>query len=350
MAVAFTSGIYSRLTIKAIITETAGFKTFVFEDDHGIQYEAGQFLTIVQMIRGEEVRRSYSITSSPALGEPLSIGIKRIDNGIFSRTVFDQAQPGDVWWTTGAAGFFCLPKQNFHYHSIFFFAAGSGITPIFSLLKTVLQLHPQVKIVLVYSNHDRESTIFFEALKRLQQSHPQQLFIEFIFSNNPDLTKAHLNRDLMTTILKTYAPTIQHSLFYTCGPEAFMRMVIYQLQEWGFPKEHIKKEDFVLNRAPLIKRTPPDTEPHLVSLKIKGGSFQFKVQYPDTILGAAKKEGIALPYSCETGRCGSCAARCTQGTVWLAANEVRTENDLSGGLTLTCVGYPVGGDVVLSLL
>ena len=127
-----------------------------------------------------------------------------------------------------------------------------------------------------------------------------------------------------------------------------MRMCTYALRQAGIPAAHIRKENFSLERAaPLIE--PPDTEPHLVRLRFRGREYLFGAQYPDTILKAARKAGISLPYSCEAGRCGNCAARCREGRVWLSNNEVLTERDLAKGLTLTCVGFPAGGDVTLEM-
>ncbi|MDQ6610551.1 MAG: iron-sulfur cluster-binding domain-containing protein [Bacteroidota bacterium] len=347
MPLATSSNLYSTLIIEAIKEEATGFKTFVFAEGHKIQYEAGQFLTLAYNIDGEEVRRSYSITSSPVLGEPLTIGVKRIDNGVFSRMLVDRVQIGDAILTTGAGGFFRLPDDINSFNTIFFFAAGSGITPVFSLLKTVLHLNPQMNVYLIYSNHSVATTIFYQELIALRERYKTILTIAFLFSTTADLRNAHLNRDLLEKLLLKHKHNLQKSLFYTCGPEVYMRMVIYILQEAGVPKMNIKKEDFIPVKSAITRLLPPDTGAHLVTLQFKDATYFLAVAFPDTILTAAKKEKIALPYSCETGKCGNCAARCLAGEVWLSSNEVLTEKELAQGLTLTCVGHPVNGDVVL---
>ncbi len=344
-----TPHLFKALTVQHIIEETKDFKTFVFSDGHNISYSPGQFLTLVHMAGNEEIRRSYSITSSPVLNEPLSIGVKRIANGIFSRKLIDTIRPGDTLLTTGAAGFFRLPDNINQFNTIFFFAAGSGITPIFSLVKTVLSVYPQVNVQLIYSNHSPATTIFYKELQQLARQFDTRLHIEFLFSTTPLLRKARLNRDLFIELLAGSNPDPAKTLFYTCGPEAYMRMVIYLLQELGYPKTNIKKEDFIPNRFVLSKAIPPGTGSYFVTLHFNGQAYRFKVNYPDTILTAAKKEKISLPYSCETGKCGNCVALCKQGKVWLSNNEVLTEDDLAKGLTLTCVGHPVNGDVVLQM-
>ncbi len=194
---------YKILTISEIREEAPGVKTYSFDEDaeNKISYLAGQYVTLVRQTAAGEARRSYSITSSPVLQEPLTIGVKRIQNGIFSRQLIDYAQPGDQVYTTGAAGLFTLPLVTTAYQHILFCAAGSGITPIYSLLKTILHAHPHLSVTLLYSNHSPEETIFKKNLDLLVQQFPEQLRIEFLFSNNANLSRARLHKALVHTYL-----------------------------------------------------------------------------------------------------------------------------------------------------
>src|SRR6476620_8201285 len=160
-----------KLTVSHITEEVRGFKIFIFDEDaaNRIHFKAGQYLTFIHDFNGIETRRSYSITSSPAFAEPLAVGVKRIENGVFSRFMIDKLQPGDVLETIGAAGFFLLPQNIQDYQQLFLFAAGSGITPVYSILKTVLHQHTNMQVVLIYSNHSPEHTAFLQELKQLQQ-------------------------------------------------------------------------------------------------------------------------------------------------------------------------------------
>jgi ring-1,2-phenylacetyl-CoA epoxidase subunit PaaE len=285
------------------------------------------------------------------LGEPLTIGVKRIENGLFSRQLVDDAKPGDEWTTTGAGGFFVLPDDLHHYDQVFFLAAGSGITPIYSLLKTVLQKHPQLSVVLVYSNASPEKTVFLQALEELKTKFAERFSLEFLYSNNPKLERARLYRELLLELTdKVSSAEKAKTLFYICGPEAYMRMCVFTLQAIGIPKNNIRRENFVIHNVSPKNILPPDKETHRVHISFPGKSFEFDVHYPDSILKAAKKNGIQLPYSCEVGRCGNCAAICVNGTVWHSYNEVLTDKELEQGLVLTCVGHPVGGDVELKLI
>jgi ferredoxin-NADP reductase len=340
---------FHRLQIEDIKEETNGFKTIVFGNNHSIKYQPGQFLPLVDHQGGKEIRRSYSITSSPVLNEPLSIAVKRIENGYFSRKLVDNAKNGDILLTTGAAGFFRLPEQIENFDSIFFFAAGSGIAPILSLLKTVLSLYPEIQVYLIYSNRSPGTMAFGEELNQLRIKFPEKLYIDFLYSSESDLRRARLNTDLLLDILSAARFDRNRTLFYTCGPEVYMRMIIFLLVEEGFPKDHIKKEDFNPGNKKPTRRMPPDKNNYTVNINLKGNQVEFRVHYPDTILQAAKKIGLNLPYSCETGKCGSCAAICISGKVWMSNNEVLTDIDLAKGLILTCTGHPQHGNAVLKI-
>ena len=158
--------LYKTLHIKNIKEEVKDFKTFSFAEN--INYKAGQYLTFVYHWHNEEVRRSYSITSSPVLNEPLAIGVKRIENGLFSRKLIDSAKPNDELISIGAGGLFVLPDDIENYKQVFFFAAGSGITPVYSLIKTLLHVYANINVVLIYSNASPEKTVFLYELKTLE--------------------------------------------------------------------------------------------------------------------------------------------------------------------------------------
>jgi len=343
-----TNGLYKTLHIKNIKEEVKDFKTFSFAED--INYKAGQYLTFVYYSHTEEVRRSYSITSSPVLNEPVSIGVKRIENGLFSRKLIDNAVANDELITIGAGGLFVLPDDIENYKQVFFFAAGSGITPVFSLIKTILHAHAHINVVLIYSNASPEKTVFLNELKALEQKSKQRFSAHFLFSNILDLSKARLHRNLIIDFLKRYAAdNFSKILFYICGPQSYMRLCTYTLRENDVPLPNIKKEDFVINSVRRRDALPPDKTSHKAFINLNGKEFSFTVDYPNSILQSAKKLNIALPYSCEAGRCASCMAKCIKGKVWHSYNEVLTEKELKQGVILTCVGHPVDGDVELEI-
>jgi ferredoxin-NADP reductase len=341
--------LYKTLRITGIKKETPGCRTFFLAPVTAdpLHYEPGQFLTFVFPKSYGEERRSYSISSAPVLREPLSVTIKKVENGEYSRKLVDYAKPGDELITIGAGGFFVLPGNIHNYKQLFFIAAGSGITPVYSLIKTVLYQYPHVQVTLIYSNRSKASTIFYDELYRLSVEFAGRFSIEFLFSSAHHLERARLSKWLLGILLREYMQALPGEiLFYLCGPFDYMRMATIQLLEEGMPLHNIHKENFT-SFKPEIKIQPPDKDRHAVEIHIENKVYSIETQYPLTILQSAKKAGIALPYSCESGRCGSCAATCISGKVWMSYNEVLVDEEIEKGRVLTCVGYPVGGNVVL---
>lgn len=340
---------YKTLRVTAVHEEAKDFKTFVLESDGDLVYKSGQYLTLA-LHEPDEIRRSYSITSAPVLHEPLTIGVKRIANGVFSRYLFERVEPGSLLHTSGAGGLFILPENINDYRQVFFFAAGSGITPIISLLKTALHAYPHLSVVLVYSNPSPERALFLQPIQQLKEQFGSRFHLELIFSNNPDLYRARLHRDLILSYVKTLVhPHADTTLFYTCGPESYMRLCVFTLQGAGIAAHQIKRENFITHTHSAGRALPPDAATHNALIQVNGTEQKVAVVFPQSILKAAQKAGVQLPYSCEVGRCGNCVARCTSGTVWHSYNEVLTERDLENGLVLTCVAHPVGGNVVLEI-
>lgn len=336
---------YHQLRVIQIIPETSNAKTFVLQPLGGWQpaYQPGQFITLVFDTRHGEKRRSYSVSSSAVLGEPLSITIKKVDNGEFSRLMLSHAKVGDTLYASAITGFFLLPDEPFDTEQFFFLAAGSGITPCYALIKTLLKTSSK-KIVLIYSNKTEDDTIFKNQLHVLEKQYPERFHVHFLFSNKADVYKSRLSNWLLQQLLKKYlqAP-IAKVLFYVCGPFDYMQTITITLLNEGIAQKNIRKENF--NSLPrIIKPVPPDTAPHMVTIHLQKKVYTIKVQYPQTVLAAAKQHDIVLPYSCEAGRCGSCAATCISGKFWMAYNEVLMDDELEKGRILCCQAYPVQGD------
>jgi ferredoxin-NADP reductase len=342
---------YQRLRIAAIIPETSNTKRFVLEQLSGpeYRYKPGQFLTLVFQGASGEERRSYSITSVAALNEPLSITVKRVENGAWSRHLIDHAQVGDELMCAGVSGMFVLPEDTSGYKQVFFLAAGSGISPVFALIKQILHSAPWLNVVLIYSNKSAADTIFYKDLIQLAEKSKGRLKIDFLFSSSNNLLKSRLNNSLLTSMLQQHQHALRPEILcYICGPLEYMDTVSITLLTEGIPRENIRKENFVVYH-PETNREPEDKEPHEVRIRLSDDRVvAFTVQYPVSILQQAKKEGIHLPYSCESGQCGGCTARCTHGRVWIAYNEVLTDRELEQGLILTCQGFPVGGDIEIN--
>ncbi len=282
--------------ILSIHRETENAASFVLQPiPKMISYEAGQFITFIFKNRnGEEERRSYSISSASILNEPLMITVKRVVNGAYSRKLLDMAAVGDELTGLAPTGFFTLPVQISPESSFIFFAAGSGITPVYAMIKTILAKSQNNTVILVYSNQSENETIFYDELKLLEQQYAAQFHIHFLFSNALHYSKARLSALMVEDIIRKYfEDSLEDVWVYICGPFQYMLMITLVTKGMGIREEKIRKENFIIHTtAPLLK--PPDTASHTVFARLNDVEYSWKVQYPDTILAAAKKQGIAL--------------------------------------------------------
>lgn len=328
-----------RFRITHIKQETSEGKSYFIEEVNGksINYKAGQFLTLLVNMHGKEVRRSYSICSAPGVDDALFFMVKRIENGELSRYLFDTLQGGDIITSLPPTGRFTIDAPECELYV--FIAAGSGISPVFSLLRQLLHNFQSPRALLIYQNRNEQESIFRSDLLQLQRKFSGRFTMKEIFSQPADHNILHqrLNNALLEKMLKEQINT-SSVCFYLCGPEAFMRMAQFTLKVMGYKQEVIKKENFVAIAPP-----PPfiaDTTPHDVTIHFQNKTYKLKVAYPQNILDAALKKHIYLPYSCRGGRCSTCTSRCTSGKVKMSINDVLTPQDLENGLILTCVAYP----------
>jgi ring-1,2-phenylacetyl-CoA epoxidase subunit PaaE len=340
------SPLFREVRIVGVRAETSEAKVFTLAPEGWeMTYRAGQFLTFVIPSPSGLIRRSYSLCSAP--GEAPSIAVKRVANGVFSRPLLESAEPGDRLTVAGGpSGFFTLPTEPGPFDQLLFFAAGSGITPVFGLINEALRTS-HARLLLAFSNPHPASTMFREALEELERKHSDRLSIAWYYSHQKDLMKARQTKTTLDLLLSAHLTADpDRAMAFVCGPFDYMRMVAIVLQSRGIPAENIRREVFTPDPI-KSKEKPPDTAKRKATLRIGGRVHVVDVQYPATILAAARSVGVELPYSCESGRCGSCIAACTQGKVWMRYNEVLTDREVANGRVLVCQSFPVGGDVTI---
>ncbi|MEJ7740782.1 MAG: ferredoxin--NADP reductase [Chitinophagaceae bacterium] len=310
-------------------------------DNRPVHYEAGQFFTFLIDHHGKEVRRSYSITSTPGVDENLSVIIKRRVNGEISRYLIDHLKSGDVLTSLPPSGRFTLDIESSEERTLFFIAAGSGISPIYSLIKKALFKEPQSRVVLICQNRDETKIILKEDIESLQHRFSSR-FVNINLLSNPTGKKhfpRRLNNSLLERLISAHAGPSRFREFYICGPYPLMRMSRFVLRLMGFREEQIHKEHFVIDPLPPLPPLITDTSSKVIKLRWNDDRYVFEVSYPMNILQGALNHGIRLPYSCRGGRCSTCIARCVMGKVIMSLNEVLTDKNLQEGLVLTCVGY-----------
>lgn len=327
-----------------------------FEDLTGRfpSYKAGQFLTLSFLFGDREVRRSYSFSSSPLLDEPYEVTVKRVDNGEISRLLHHRTQIGDVIDVMDPQGLFTYETKDETHRTVFLFAAGVGITPLFSILKTALVGEKNSKVVLVYSNSSKEQTLFYEELIEWQERYPDRLKIEFIWSNAKNLLKARLNRGYIIDLLAKHNMPDGDSVYYTCGPLFYMDLCRYTLLGMGIPDEFIKRETFHFPEEEEDEdekeEEPVDMRSYDVIVRFNGENHHFTVPYNKTILDVGLEHKLKLPYSCKSGMCSTCISQVTSGAVQMDYNEVLTDREVENGRCLICTAHPLEDGTSIQIL
>jgi ferredoxin-NADP reductase len=335
-----------QLKVEAIKWVTADTATFYFTETSGkkVKYVAGQFVTLVFTHHDEEIRRSYSLSSSPD-EELLAITVKRIANGEISRFMLTKVKPGDIINAVEPAGRFTIADFQ-DQKDIILFAAGSGVVPMFSQLKYILSRGGESCITLIYSSNDQSAVLFAAELATLQSQHPGRLKIIHLLSSEGK----RLNNITVEQLVKQNIHfDLSKADFYLCGPFVYMRMVRLTLLYMGIENRRIRKENFVLDTVP-VKAGYINYPPQRIKIKFNNELHDLMVGENQTILQAALQNNIPLPYSCRAGICSACTAKCVSGKVAMSVNDVLTDLDLSHGLILTCTGHAVSDDVVIEFL
>lgn len=335
-----------QLKVEAIKWETTDTATFYFTETSGkkVKYVAGQFITLVFTHHDEEIRRSYSLSSSPD-EELLAITVKRIANGEISRFMLTKIKPGDIINAVEPAGRFTI--SNFQdQKDLILFAAGSGVVPMFSQLKYILSRTGESFITLIYSSNDQSAVLFADELDKLQTQHPDRLRIIHLLSSEGK----RLNNITVEQLVKQNLHfDLSKAEFYLCGPFVYMRMVRLTLLYMGLERRQIRKENFVLDTVPVVAGYI-NYPPQRIKIKFNNELHDLMVGENQTILQAALQNNIPLPYSCRAGICSACTAQCISGKVAMSVNDVLTDLDLAHGLILTCTGHAVSDDVVIEFL
>ncbi len=342
-----------RFRVREIVQEAPGVATFFLEPVDGsvINYEAGQFLTFIIQDHGHEVRRSYSLSSAPLVDGFLSVTVKRVENGAASRYWIDFVRVGDEVSALPPAGRFTLAEEEQAPGEVVLIGGGSGVVPLFSLLKEILAGHPSTRVVLLLANSSEKHIVFYKQLTEWQKRFSDRLKIIHVLSQASDewagLHGRLNNMRLEYLVKQNVTGEYSKARFFLCGPSGLMRTAAITLKFLGFEKEQIRKESFVIEK-PLMPRVA--LSPQYITLRIKGEEHRVYVAETETILDASLAAGIAVPYSCRGGKCSSCAAICRAGKVHMSINEVLTDREIEQGWVLTCTTYADDDQVVIDVL
>lgn len=336
--------------IRRVVPETAESASFVLDIPPDLRdafaYEAGQFLTFRVEVAGEAHLRCYSMSSSPVVDDELTVTVKRVPGGAVSNRMIDDLGPGAVVEVTRPAGVFCLGPGD---GDIVAFGAGSGITPIFSLVKTALATTER-RVRLLYANRDRDAVIFDAALDALVAKYPGRLDVV----HHLDVEHGYVDTDALRPFIPSTDGASDSSggaEFYVCGPGPFMDIVETTLLDGGVDTDRIRIERFspATEIPPGTVSPPGATEPNgddagatetVVTIELDGTVDAVAHHPGTTILQTARQMGMAPPYSCESGSCATCMARLVEGTATMYVNNALDDDEVEEGWVLTCQAVP----------
>ncbi|MFE0369294.1 2Fe-2S iron-sulfur cluster-binding protein [Streptomyces tendae] len=314
--------------------ETPSVRTLVLADavdEAGpFDFHPGQFFTLVTDVAGQPVRRAYSASSVPGATR-LELTVKRVPGGRFSTHVHHDLRPGDLLAVRGPSGTFHAPARA--PGRLVLIAAGSGITPMMSMIRTRLSApEPAGRIDLLYSSRDPEDVIFGDELARLEQDHPDRLAVTHVLTGRAGRLDAEGVRRWVTGL-----PLSDRAHHYVCGPEALMDTVQDVLRRLGVPDGRMHRERFTGGSTALTAETPQD-----MRVEEDGNVVGTTVVEPgQTLLDAGLAAGLPMPYSCTVGSCGECTARVREGEVTQPEDTCLTPEQKAKGYVLTCVGCPL---------
>ena len=312
----------------------------------------GQYLTLRSTINGQEVRRSYSLCSSPLSGE-LRVAIKQVENGVFSTWANTHLKAGDTLETMPPMGNFALEIDPADEQTYVGFAAGSGITPVLSILKTVLERAPKAKFILFYGNRKTNSIIFKSELEDLKDVHMGRLEVHHVLSREDqgnDMLFGRIDEARAAQFVAQIPGVKEAAGHFLCGPEAMIKGVQSALEQAGVATKNIHFELFT-SAAPAADKAPSASSSSgdaAVTVILDGEETHFSQGPKDFILDAALDAGADVPYACKGAVCCTCRAKVLEGEVEMAMNYSLTDDEVAEGFILTCQSMPRSPKVTVS--
>ena len=365
---------YHTLTVVALTQETADSVTIHLQrpDGQPIASRPGQFLTLIVPCGpgGKKERRAYSLSSTPHEAPRLSVTVKRVEGGLVSNYLLDTVQVGQEMEVMEPLGNFTLSPSPKAARSLVLIGAGSGVTPLMSILKAVVKTEPNSHVLLVYGNRNEESVIFQQQLADLEAASNGHVQVEHVYSQplRPGGTHQHtgrLNRTMLLRILEQrHQFPAEQAEYFMCGPEGMMAEARAALALLQVPEARIRHESFVAaadttaaaiaaqpNGHGEVSDNPADDvkATRTVTIQYEGSEYKIEVPAGQTILEVALDQDIDLPYSCQAGLCTACRGKCLTGKVHLDEREGLSDSELKQGYVLTCVGHPMTDDVVIEI-
>ena len=344
---------FNTLTIQDITRQTDKCVAITFNvPDHlkdYYQFKAGQYITLKTTLNGAEVRRDYSLCTSPSSGK-LTVAVKEVESGTFSKYANQTLKVGDTLDVAKPQGRFTFTPDTSKTRTIAAFAAGSGITPVLSILKTVLEEEPNSKFVLVYGNKTLNDTIFLNELLEIQNQYSDRLTIQFVYSQSQetDALFGRIEKSTVNFIVKNKYKEEVIDAFYLCGPEGMINTVKDVLAENNIEDDNIFFELFSSKtEVPVEEVEAISNGNSKITIIVDDEEKTFTMPQTQSVLEAALDHDLDAPYSCQGGICSSCIARVKDGKATMRQNNILTDNEVAEGLILTCQAHPTSASIIV---
>jgi len=347
------------LRVAQVKKETADTVSVAFdvpkELGQEFNFKHGQYLTLRKEIKGEDVRRSYSICSAP--GEMLRVAVKQVEGGLFSGFANEKLAEGDTLDVMTPMGNFTSALEPEIAKQYLLIAAGSGITPMMSIIKTVLKAEPHSEITLMFGNRTFQSIIFRDELEDLKDRFLGRLRIFHILSNEAneiDLFAGRIDAEKLRRFFSTFLRADKPDEVFLCGPQPMIESATETLKSLGIDSEKIHFELFTSPKGNLWKERKPEVAAHLkgktaqVNITLYGQKWDLEVPFDTTVLDAAIAKGLDLPFSCKGGMCCTCRAKVNEGSVDMLANYALEPGEVDQGYVLTCQSLPKSDTLVVN--
>lgn len=316
-----------------------------------VAYQPGQYISLIFRINGRRYVRPYSFSSAPGVDPYLEVTIKRIPGGIVSNHIHDKVTEGDIIEVIEPKGDFVFDKNTVQPNQhIMLWGAGSGITPLISIIKYILRHNTGNKVTLAYGNRNFENAIFLEKLNQLAGAYPDAFKVwhfhtrAVIDETSTYLIQGRIDVDKAVQLLQDAGPAGQ-TMHYLCGPPGLKASVKAALLQTGVPMQQVHTEDFEVVKNPEDFK---DIVTQTVTISLNNAQHEVEVIKGKSILEAGLDALIELPYSCQTGSCSLCKARLTQGSIKTVGIE-QLPADVGNGDYLLCCAYPLGSDVAVEI-
>ncbi len=346
------------LKVSEIKKETSDTVSIVFDLPHELEnkfkFIQGQYLTLETSINGQKVRRAYSLCSSANSGV-LRVAVKKVENGLFSVFATEHLKVGDVLDVMPPMGSFYTPLDKNNKKNYLAVAAGSGITPILSILKTTLETEPNSTFTLLFVNKDSQNIIFKEELEELKNGYLNRFSLFHFFTREKtefDLFNGRLNKSKMEKLLDKSIDVNSLDDCFFCGPEDLINEMQNVFRDHGMPLDHLHAELFTKKNIKTMKTksndTPVSTNGHEITIIMDGDEFKFTMKdNSDFIIDAAIEEDIDVPYSCQAGVCSTCKAKVVEGEVSMSEDHTLDDDEVEAGFVLSCICTPKSEKVTL---